>query len=301
MQNKPSPPKNATKHNIVHLKVSAPTKLKKFLRDHLGLTDARTKELIHLGCIYINNNRLRTNENVNLVTDDVQLTVDDSLRVHQNPRRFRTDLLKYPECLIAEYKDFIIVNKPSGLPVPPTVDNVQENLVQLLSNLRNEQLHVTHRLDIATSGLLFFARTKLAQKTFNELLAHRQIKKLYRAVVSGEYRGETLLTHYMEPSPKAPKKVSRHEHPGWAKCQLQILSQKYDPTTNQTELEIELLTGRTHQIRAQLACEGHPILGDYLYGSPHTLTPEYECIRLKSYFLSFKWDEKELAFKLDEH
>lgn len=285
-----------SKHQIVHLKVESSSALNDFLLQKLEISNLRCDELLQLGCIYKNEKRLRPD--VKNEAKNITILPGDVLRVHQNPRRFNKKLFQYPKCLILEHADFIIINKPSGLPVPPTVDNAQENLVQFLSECRKEQLHVTHRLDIATAGLMFFARSKTAQREFNELLVNRKVSKLYRATVSGQYQGAKLLTHYMEQSPKAPKHVSPNEHEGWLECRLKILSNKFDSVQNRTVLEIELLTGRTHQIRAQLAAEGHPVIGDRLYGDVHTLTPDHECILLESYLLSFPWYGEEMNFKL---
>lgn len=292
---------------IVHIKIEKSCSLSRLAEQTLHLSSARFDELLQLGCIYNNNKRLNSfyrghnkgdNSGDASQKNDLILQPNDILRVHQNPRRFCTDLLKYPECLIYECSDFLIVNKPSGLPVHPTVDNTQENLVKLLSDLRQEHLHITHRLDIATSGLIFLARTKQAQKEFNKLLTQRQIKKIYCAQISGEYLGEKTLTHYMEPSPKAPKKVTREKHTDWFECSLNILEQKFHTKSNETSLKIELITGRTHQIRAQLAAEGHPIVGDSLYGDTHRLAEKFETIGLQSTFLSFNWYGTELKFEI---
>jgi 23S rRNA pseudouridine1911/1915/1917 synthase len=75
----------------------------------------------------------------------------------------------------------------------------------------------------------------------------------------------------MEISPRAPKKIDRIANPGWQECLLDILSQKKLPDDSY-ELKIQLHTGRTHQIRAQLGFENCPILGDHAYGAAKTET-----------------------------
>jgi 23S rRNA pseudouridine1911/1915/1917 synthase len=71
----------------------------------------------------------------------------------------------------------------------------------------------------------------------------------------------------MESSPRAPKKVDRHPHPDWQECILEILSQE-KMIDESILLKIQLQTGRTHQIRAQLGFEQCPIIGDQAYGAP---------------------------------
>lgn len=294
------------------------------------LDEARALELIHLGSIYVNEKRIK-NSYPQSDVEHTALKIGDHLRVHLQPRRFNTSVFVYSKIIIFEHADFIIINKPSGLPVPPTVDNAIENLVHLLSVERNEQIHVTHRLDIPTSGLMFFARNKDVQSKFNKLLLERKVKKYYRAFVSNKYSNDTpyesypkVLTHYMQPSPRAPKNVSLKSEAGWLECRLKILS--HITHTKFTELNIELLTGRPHQIRAQLSSVGYPILGDKMYGgeplSPNTTSGEplslnstsgepfpenklaetlpqnTDAISLESCHLAFKWNNKDYSFEI---
>jgi 23S rRNA pseudouridine1911/1915/1917 synthase len=70
----------------------------------------------------------------------------------------------------------------------------------------------------------------------------------------------------MEPSPRAPKTVSNQVQDGWQECVLEVLNVKELPE-GKSELRIQLMTGRTHQIRAQMGFEKHPIVGDHAYGA----------------------------------
>ncbi len=136
-----------------------------------------------------------------------------------------------------------------------------------------------------------------SQSYFNQLRAEGRERKLYRAQVAGNYDGELELTHYMEPSPKAPKNVSRLAVPGWPACRLRILDSEYHSALGVTDLVIELQTGRTHQIRSQLSSEGFPIIGDVMYGAKVENKPKYDHWHLQAYFLSFPYAE---TFNLDE-
>jgi 23S rRNA pseudouridine1911/1915/1917 synthase len=114
---------------------------------------------------------------------------------------------------------------------------------------------------------LVYAKTKNFLSLFNRLLAERGVQKIYRAVVEGQKLTTGLYQHSMEPSPRAPKTVVEESRPGWQECRLQILSVKNIDDFTAQSLEIELLTGRTHQIRAQLSALNAPIRGDVLYGA----------------------------------
>ncbi len=212
------------------------------------------------------------------------------IRVHQNPRRFPVANFRWPEQKVFESDDLIVLNKPAGLPVHPTVDNIQENLAALIGQEIGQEVFVTHRLDVGTSGLLIFAKTKAAQTRVNQNLMQGEVRKLYRALVHGTGLLLGEIVHYMEPSPRAPKTVSLTAKPGWASCRLRIIDQT-EVFQNHSEVIIELITGRTHQIRAQLSASGFPIVGDQAYGSSARLA-EFEQICLQAFYLDFPLDEK---------
>ena len=221
-----------------------------FTRDH-------SEFLLNLGAIYLNHTRLKENSSV---------SSGDYLRVHTKPRRFIADDGKWNERIIFHNEHFVVVNKIAGLPVHASVDNIRENLQSYLEKHLACPLYGTHRLDMPTQGLLVYAKSTHFQSAFNKLLIAREVLKIYRAQVHGQNITPGILTHYMEPSPRAPKTVSREAQPGWQDCVLEILSAK-NLENEQSELLIQLHTGRTHQIRAQMGFECHPIVGDHAYGA----------------------------------
>ena len=242
----------------------------------LELNKAQVEFLLDLGAIYLNQKRIRDNSSI---------SAGDYLRVHMKPRRFPTTETNWKSRIVFENSDFIVVNKTSGIPVHASVDNIQENLQAYLEKTLQHPLYVTHRLDVPTRGLIVYAKTVQFQAAFNKLLVDREMKKIYRAVVEGQQLSPGLLIHYMEPSPRAPKTVSALAKEGWQECQLEILTSTNLPN-ERSELKIHLLTGRTHQIRAQLGYEKHPIVGDHAYGA--TKLWEEEKIELEACELSFQ-------------
>jgi 23S rRNA pseudouridine1911/1915/1917 synthase len=285
----------ANPYGVQHLLVKSTSNLWNVLFDELNIENNLAENLFNLGGIYLNHHRLTSD----FLQNDPKAVLNpgDYLRVHQQPRRFPIERLQYPDCIVDITKDYVLVNKPTGLPVHPTVDNIQENICALLSTYLGEKLYVTHRLDMGTGGLFVLARTLEFQRYFNQQLADGRVRKLYRAQVAGNYDGELELTHYMEPSPKAPKNVSRLAVPGWPACRLRILDSEYHSALGVTDLVIELQTGRTHQIRSQLSSEGFPIIGDVMYGAKVENKPKYDHWHLQAYFLSFPYAE---TFNLDE-
>ena len=267
-------------YGVKHLLAPFTGPLAQILSKSLEISEKQTQFLLDLGAIYLNEKRLLP-QNIHSIQKD------DYLRVHQQPRRFPVQVFNYPDCLVHEDSELIVINKPSGLPVHPTVDNTEENLLCLLEKARGEKLFITHRLDTATSGLMVYAKKANSQTAINQFLVEGKIRKYYRALVQGHDLKEDQWLHFMEPSPRAPKKVSSTKISGWAECKLNIIDQI--PMTNSqygeiSEVLIELVTGRTHQIRAQLSYEGFPILGDRAYGSKFVLS-EHEQICLQSSFL----------------
>lgn len=268
---------NGHNYGVRHILIESPDKLLSVIEAYSQGSE-HAMQLIQLGAVYLNHKRVPG------VSSDLQLQVSDYLRIHTEPRRYSSQLLEQTR-LVFENEHFIVVNKPSGVPVHATVDNRMENCLVHMQNKLNCDLHITHRLDVPTQGLLLIAKTAEYLSRFNQLLSQGQTKKHYRAVVHGHYSGPNLLTHYMEPSPKAPKKISAVAEAGWAECRLEIVTQQRH-ANDSSLLEILLHTGRTHQIRSQLSFMNHPIVGDTLYGSSNKLT-QYESILLQAYKLSF--------------
>jgi 23S rRNA pseudouridine1911/1915/1917 synthase len=244
-----------------------------------NFTETRLLNLFELGALYHETGRL-TNWNWLI---DVQPAAT-YLRIHSEPRRYSLDKTDWNSRLLFENHHFLIFQKPAQIPCHPMVDNFQENLLIQLQLLLQKKLYLTHRLDIATEGLLLFAKTPEFQTHFNKALADRRVHKKYFALVEGRPPwSETApveLVHHMVPSPRAPKTVVKEAQAGTQICRLKILRQ------NHSLLEIELLTGRTHQIRAQLGHERFPIVGDVAYGAK-TQPWGVENIALQAFELCF--------------
>lgn len=278
-------------YGVRHVLASQSGSLVEVLENDIHLGADCISQLIDIGAIYLKGSRC-----VGPSAEQQSIRSGDYLRIHTLPRRYSIQNLNLKDLIVFGNEDFIVVNKPSGIPVHATVDNVKENLLCLLSEHLEINLEITHRLDVVTEGLMVYAKTKDFKEKFNSYLRSSKVQKIYSAKVDGrndKQKGPPQLglwTHYMERSPRAPKTVSRSPREGWQECRLRVLSRQPQECDGSWLLEIELDTGRTHQIRSQLSFEGYPILGDAQYGSQALWHAEKESIALRSRRISFPGD-----------
>jgi len=129
----------------------------------------------------------------------------------------------------------------------------------------NVFLGMIHRLDRDVAGIVLFAKTSKGASRLGEQFRGREVRKVYRARVEGEAPLESRLEHYLSADAIPRVRVSQEPKDGFKAAELTFKRLASDG--KESLVEIELGTGRKHQIRAQLAEIGHPILGDKKYGS----------------------------------
>lgn len=168
------------------------------------------------------------------------------------------------ECIYID-DSLLVVNKPSGLlAVPGRGADKQDCLASRLQKDFPDAL-IVHRLDMATSGLMVLARGAEMQRRLSQMFRERAMKKRYVAVVSGKLEPETGEVNL----PIAADWPNRPLH------KIDLANGKPSLTryrvlnyvNDSTRVELEPVTGRTHQLRVHMAAIGHPILGDALYGN----------------------------------
>lgn len=190
------------------------------------------------------------------------------LDVEPNPLEKQID--EAPLDVIFEDEWLIVVNKPAGMlsiPGKLSSDSLQERVQRLRPG--EEPPMIVHRLDMATSGLLIFAKTKEVHKRMQALFKTHDIKKQYTAILDGKIQinsGEIRLPLILNPKERPLQMVSfAHGKPAITRFEVVSCSEE------KTRVHFYPITGRTHQLRIHAAHpEGlnTPILGDTLYGTP---------------------------------
>ncbi len=157
------------------------------------------------------------------------------------------------------------ISKPAG--IPSQDDRAGgASAHRELERIRGESLYVVHRIDRPASGVLLFARTREASAHLSRQFAEHLVEKRYLALVSLPVEPVGgVLEHRLERNAKSNKSfVSPNGKLARLRFRIAALGDRY------AMLEVELITGRHHQIRAQLAAIGHPIRGDLKYGAPRS-------------------------------
>lgn len=161
----------------------------------------------------------------------------------------------------------LVAEKPAGLlSVPGRLPENQDCLVSRLQALHADVLTV-HRLDQVTSGLMLYARGKDMQAALSMQFEQRRVSKRYEAVLEGLLEGEAgeVALPLICDWPNRPKQMVDLERGKPALTRWRVLDR--DRHGQRTRVELEPVTGRSHQLRLHMASLGHPIVGDVMYGA----------------------------------
>lgn len=229
-----------------------------------GMTRSRVETLIREGRAQVNGAVEKKPGRKVSETDAVSCDVPPPVAVEAQPEDIPLEILY-------EDDDLAVVVKPCGMVVHPAAGNEDGTLVNaLLFHLRNLsgiggalRPGIVHRLDKDTSGLLLVAKNDATHAALSDALKARTIHKTYRAVARGAFKEPTgIVEAPIGRSPKDRKKMAIVPDGRYARTEYRVL----EPLRGATLVDVNLITGRTHQIRVHFASIGHPLLGDPLYG-----------------------------------
>jgi 23S rRNA pseudouridine1911/1915/1917 synthase len=197
--------------------------------------------------------------------------------------------------IIFEDTEIIVVNKFSGIPTQADKNNIP-SLLEILSQ-DHPTLYLIHRLDQRVSGLVIFAKTEHSAKQLNKDFQTRNVTKKYRAIVANKPTvNDTKLTHWLlKDTKKSLSKAFANEVKNSQKSEL--IYKVLQSSERYHLLDIELFTGRFHQIRSQLSAIGSPLLGDLKYGYKRS-SPDGS-IFLQSYYLSINHPTTKKAIQFE--
>jgi 23S rRNA pseudouridine1911/1915/1917 synthase len=172
--------------------------------------------------------------------------------------------------VLLKNNQFIAFGKPGGLPVQADKTG-DKSLLQLAEIYCKSKLYLVHRLDRPASGVVVFAKTKTMTSSLTEQFSQRSVQKTYLAVVQNKpAEAEGTLRHYLTKNGRANRSAVAEgsEDAGGPTGDFSEMTYRLLASSDRYHLlEVQLITGRHHQIRAQLAAIGCPIKGDVKYGA----------------------------------
>ena len=201
--------------------------------------------------------------------------------------------------IIYENDHVLFVNKPAGV-LTHKASAGDISLNEWLIGYMLEKGHITaseletykpsvcNRLDRNTSGLVICAKSLLGARVMNKMLRDRTVDKYYRTIVSGHISESSSLKGYLYKDEARNKVIIKKDDPGddnYSYIETKYIPVKYLPKEDLTYLEVKLVTGKPHQIRAHLQSQNTPIIGDYKYGGRRAYGLKYQL--LHSYRLTF--------------
>jgi 23S rRNA pseudouridine1911/1915/1917 synthase len=226
-----------------------------------ALSRRKARAVIDLGGVFVNRARVKVAGRTVRAGQVVEVNIGGALE--------RTEPPLAPTIVFSD-EHIIIADKPAGLVTAPTPESDRGDLLDQLSQQFGE-VYLVHRIDLPTSGLLVFARTRDANKKLGDAFKVHDIEREYRAVAVGSVEAQTI------DRPVDGKRAVTH---------IRVVEQ----LSNATLIAARLETGRTHQIRLHLAGLGTPLAGDTQHGGEHSRTfiPRAPRLALHAGLLGFK-------------
>ncbi len=236
-----------------------PASLDRLLAARLGLAAADAVDLVERGGVYVGSDR---------ATDPTaEVAVGARLTVHSTP-----SLPTPPLVVVHRDTDLAVVDKPAGLPAQAERGQHAFSLDAAVARELGREARTMHRLDKEVSGLVIVGLRSATRSSLQRIISRHEADRRYLAIVGGNVAGEGTIR----------KRIGRHPEDQRLRASFPERSTAGQPATTRyrvlghgtlegrpiTAVDVQLETGRTHQIRVHMASLGHPIVGDVAYGGP---------------------------------
>jgi len=255
---------SSTKTTFAVTAADAGMRLDQILPRHVdGLSRRKARAVIDVGGVFVDRARVKVAGRTLRAGQIVEVVMGGVIARVKEPR-------PVPDFeVVHEDPSFLIVHKPAGLVTAPTPESDRGDLLDLLGR-RFGEVYLVHRIDMPTSGLLVFARTRDANKQLGDAFKEHDVEREYRAVAIGDVAAQTI------DRPIDGRRAVTHIAP-------------LEPLVGATLISARLETGRTHQIRIHLAGLGHPVAGDRSHGgeTSRTFLPRAPRLALHAAVLGF--------------
>ena len=259
----------------VKIKVLKDTTINELLIN-LNLGIHRINDLINSGNIKIGKKTLGHHD---ILKKNQIITIDITKyeTIDYTPTKYKIDILYEDDYLL-------VVNKPYGVIIYD--DNSNDTLANYIRNYYlenniNRQIRHVHRLDKETTGCILYAKDVITHSALSKMMEEKTIKRIYRAEVIGKTLKNGIIEKPIGKDRHINNKMIISSSGKYAKTIYKTL--EYNKETNTSIVELELKTGRTHQIRVHMDSIGHPLVGDKIYNKNYN----GEKLQLISYSISF--------------
>ncbi len=242
--------------------------------------------------------KLLRNKDVKLngkrVSKDVYVDVNSEVIIYIDDRHIKNEI-----DIVYEDENIVVVYKKRKIEVVSN-EELRDTIETILSSQLNQKCYAVHRLDMNTIGLVVFAKNKESKKLLEQCFKERSIDKYYLALIYSKPHkdSDNMIAYLKKDENNSFVKISNIPQSGYEKIET-----NYSVIKSYGEfslVEIKILTGKTHQIRAHFAHIGHPVLGDSKYGDfafNKKNKQKFQC--LCSYKMVFHFNSDSLLFYLD--
>ena len=265
-----------------------------FKQNVINLPHSLIEKIIRQNKIKVNNKktkssyRVQSGDLVEIYDISKLKPINKEKKIKYKPKK--SELGAYDDYVIENNENFIIINKPSGVPVQSGTKSFR-NIIDIIKNTKyfeNSKPFIVHRIDKETSGIFIIAKNRKFAQLFTSLFRIRKIHKTYLALVYGKVNNSVKTMRdelvYYESNKKITQKAISH---------LKIIKSN----EGYSFIELNPITGRKHQLRKQLLNIGNPIIGDDKYFLNDRKRIKTKSLMLHAYKIKFMINNVQYNFK----